>query len=245
MTRTPRLLEEVRHLMRLHHYSIHTERAYCDWIKRKVLYHRMASRDDFKDGEEKIEQFLTHLAVEGRVALATQNRAMNALVFLYKKVLKVSLESVIDALRAPKKVNVPKVMTGRRCPRSSRSLCLTGMLSLMRRFNHAAALALWTIVAQNITSWERGDSMVPTEAGPGITDADIREENRRIRLLRRLVDFAMAAIAQSNLSHGDALRIVDGVRHRACDLFPGKEATFDLIYRPRFQRLIAEKYRLH
>lgn len=74
---------------------------------------------------------------------------------------------------------------------------------------------------------------------------EIREENRRIRFLRRLVDFALAAIAQSSLSHSDALRMVDGVRQRACELFPGKEATFDLIYRPRFQRLIAEKYGLH
>jgi hypothetical protein len=65
MTRIPRLLEEVRDVMRLHPYSIQTERAYCDWIKRNVLYHWMASRDDFKDGEVKTEQFLTHLAVEG------------------------------------------------------------------------------------------------------------------------------------------------------------------------------------
>ena len=51
--------------MRLYHYSIHTERAYCDWIKRYVLHHRMASREDLKDGEKKITEFLTHLAVEG------------------------------------------------------------------------------------------------------------------------------------------------------------------------------------
>jgi integron integrase len=71
----------------------------------------MASRDDLKDGEAKIEAFLTHLAVEGRVAPSTQNQAMNALVFLYKKVLKESLEGSIDAVRAPKRVNIPVVMT--------------------------------------------------------------------------------------------------------------------------------------
>ena len=58
------LLEEVRDYMRLKHYSIHTERTYCDWIKRFVHFHRMSSRDDLKNGEQKIEAFLTHLAVK-------------------------------------------------------------------------------------------------------------------------------------------------------------------------------------
>jgi integrase len=71
----------------------------------------MASREDLKDGEKKITEFLTHLAVEGRVAPSTQNQAMNALVFLCKKVLQEPLEGVINAVRAPRKVNVPVVMT--------------------------------------------------------------------------------------------------------------------------------------
>ena len=84
-TRDKKILDEVRAVMRLHHYSIHTERSYCDWIRRFALYHRMQSRDDMAHGEQKIEAFLTHLAVDGNVAPATQNQAMNALVFLYKR----------------------------------------------------------------------------------------------------------------------------------------------------------------
>ncbi len=97
--------------MRLRHYSIHTERAYCDWIKRFVRYHGMKSREDLQGGETKIEAFLTHLALELGVAPATQNQAMNALVFLYKKVLKQPLDEEINAVRAPKKINVPVVMS--------------------------------------------------------------------------------------------------------------------------------------
>ena len=97
--------------MRLKHYSIHTERTYCDWIKRFVNFHSMSSRDDLKNGEQKIEAFLTHLAVKQNVAPATQNQAMNALVFLYKKVLKIQLNKEIDAVRASKKKNIPVVMT--------------------------------------------------------------------------------------------------------------------------------------
>ena len=48
----------------VHHYSIHTERTYVDWIKQYINFHRMKSRDDLLDGERKIEAFLTHLAID-------------------------------------------------------------------------------------------------------------------------------------------------------------------------------------
>ena len=80
------LLDEVRDVMRLHHYSIHTERTYCDWIKRYIRHNSMISRQDLIEGEAKIEAFLTHLAVDKNVAPSTQNQAMNALVFLYKHI---------------------------------------------------------------------------------------------------------------------------------------------------------------
>ena len=111
LTKSRKILDEVRDVMRLHHYSIHTERSYCDWIKKYVQFHGMNSRDDLKRGEKKIEAFLTHLAVNNNVAPSTQNQAMNALVFLYKKVLKNPLDEEINATRANKKINVPVVMT--------------------------------------------------------------------------------------------------------------------------------------
>ncbi|MBU1183293.1 MAG: integron integrase [Proteobacteria bacterium] len=106
-----KLLDEVRDVMRLGHYSIHTERTYCEWIRKFVNFHEMKSRDDLAGGEKKIEAFLTHLAVHGDVAPATQNQAMNALVFLYRKVLKQSLGEEINAVRANRKTNIPVVMT--------------------------------------------------------------------------------------------------------------------------------------
>jgi len=106
-----KLLDEVRDVMRLHHYSIHTERTYCDWIKRYIRYHSMTGRQDLIDGEAKIEAFLTHLAVDKTVAPSTQNQAMNALVFLYKHVLKQSLDQEINAVRASRKIKIPVVMT--------------------------------------------------------------------------------------------------------------------------------------
>lgn len=73
----------------------------------------------------------------------------------------------------------------------------------------------------------------------------IKEENKKIRRLRLIVDLSMNVIAQGDLSVEEASHMVGNVRKIAINLFPGKEETFDLIYRPRFQRLIRNKYRLH
>lgn len=54
-----KLLDQIRQVMRLHHYSIHTERTYLDWIKRYIEFHRMKSREDLAEGEKKIEAFLS------------------------------------------------------------------------------------------------------------------------------------------------------------------------------------------
>jgi len=77
-----------------------------------------------------------------------------------------------------------------------------------------------------------------------IEEREVREENRRIRYLRFLVDFSILSIQQDDLSFEEALDIVENVKRAACSLFPGKEETFELIYRPRFNRTIEERFGL-
>jgi site-specific recombinase XerD len=105
-----KLLEQVREIMRLRHYSIRTEQSYGDWIRRYVRFHRMRSRAELTPGEAKVEQFLSDLAVNGRVAAATQNQAFNALLFLYREVLHEPFENV-QAVRAKRPIRVPTVLT--------------------------------------------------------------------------------------------------------------------------------------
>lgn len=105
-----KLMDQVRKVLRLHHYAIRTERAYCDWIRRYVKFHGMKSRGDLQDGKAKVELFLTDLAVRGGVAVATQNQAFNALLFLYGRVLEQPLEGV-DAVRATRRKKIPTVLT--------------------------------------------------------------------------------------------------------------------------------------
>jgi integrase-like protein len=66
----PKLLDDVRKVLRLHHYSLHTERAYIEWIVRFVRFHAMRSRDDLFPAEPQIEAFLTHLAIVSGTILA-------------------------------------------------------------------------------------------------------------------------------------------------------------------------------
>jgi hypothetical protein len=77
----PKLLDQVRDKIRLKHYSIRTEQAYTDWIKRYILH--FGKRHPRAMGAPEVEQFLTHLAVHGRVSAFTQNQARCALLFIY------------------------------------------------------------------------------------------------------------------------------------------------------------------
>lgn len=77
------------------------------------------------------------------------------------------------------------------------------------------------------------------------TKEEILDEQKRINRLRFLVDFTINVILQGNLPLERAQRLVEGLKSHAVALFPGKEDTFELIYRPRLNRAIMEKYKLH
>jgi hypothetical protein len=75
-----KLLDQVREVMRLRHYSIRTEQCYCDWIRRYIKFHGMRSREELAEvSGGKLEMFLSDLAVNGNVSASTQNQAFNAI----------------------------------------------------------------------------------------------------------------------------------------------------------------------
>lgn len=102
----PKLLDQVRAKIRFKHYSIRTEQAYTDWIKRYILH--FGKRHPRDMGASEVTQFLTHLAVQGKVSASTQNQAKAALLFLYKEVLVVELPWLdnIEQAKAPKRLPV-------------------------------------------------------------------------------------------------------------------------------------------
>jgi integron integrase len=104
----PRLLDQVRQVLRVGHYARTTEECYVQWITRFILFHNKRHPRDM--GGPEIEQFLTHLAVQGHVSSSTQNKALNALVFLYGRVLNRNIGR-LDAIRAHRTRRLPVVLS--------------------------------------------------------------------------------------------------------------------------------------
>ena len=105
----PKLLDQVRGKIRLKHYSIRTEQAYVDWIRRFILH--FGKRHPRELGAAEVEAFLTHLAVAGNVAASTQNQAKSALLFLYREVLEAELSWLDNVERAKAPKRLPVVLT--------------------------------------------------------------------------------------------------------------------------------------
>ena len=103
------LLDRVRDRIRVKHYSIRTEQAYVDWIRRFIVFH--GKRHPGELGATEVEAFLTHLAVDGEVASSTQNQAKSALLFLYREVLDDELPWLDHVQQAKAPVRLPVVLT--------------------------------------------------------------------------------------------------------------------------------------
>lgn len=105
-----KLLDQVRDVMRLKHYSLRTERTYCDWIERFIRFHGL--RHPGEMAEVEVGEFLTALARDRNVSAATQNQALSALLFLYRQVLQQKIGWLEKVERAKKPARLPVVLTG-------------------------------------------------------------------------------------------------------------------------------------
>ncbi len=105
----PRLMDRVRGALRSRHYSRRTEQAYTLWIRRFIVFHE--GRDPADMAEPEVNEFLTHLAMTEKVASSTQNQALSALVFLYKRVYNRPLGLLSDVVWAKTPRRLPVVLT--------------------------------------------------------------------------------------------------------------------------------------
>ncbi len=103
-----KLLDQCRRVARAKHRSLRTENCYVYWIERYIRFHGIRHPSALEAAD--VEAFLTNLAVEGRVAAATQNQALGALLFLYRDVLRVDL-GAFNAVRAVRPKRVPTVLS--------------------------------------------------------------------------------------------------------------------------------------
>jgi len=159
-----RLLDRVRWHLRAKHYSIRTEQAYVDWIKRFILFHRKRHPDEM--GEEQITQFLSHLAVEKNVAASTQNQAFSALLFLYQQVLDRKLDFIDNVQRVSRPPKLPVVFT--RAEARAVLAHLKGDYRLMAELLYGAGLRLMECVRLRVKDIDFGYNQITVRDGKGL-----------------------------------------------------------------------------
>jgi integron integrase len=164
--RPKKLLDHVRDAIRLKHYSLHTEQAYVTWIKRYIFFHDKRHPKDM--GGAEIEAFLTHLAVHQKVAASTQNQALSALLFLYRDVLRQSLDRPIDAIRARKPKRLPTVLTKEEALRVIGYV--SGPYELMAKLLYGTGLRLMECLRLRVKDIDFAQHQIVVRDGKGMED---------------------------------------------------------------------------
>ena len=163
-SRAPRLLEKVRECIRARHYSLRTEDAYVDWIRRYVRYH--GRRHPRELGASHVGAFLSSLANERKVSASTQNQALAALLFLYRHVLEIDLPWLEDVTRAKRPKRLPTVLT--RAEAHALLGQMEGMHALMAKLMYGNGLRLAECLQLRVKDieLERREVMVREGKGP-------------------------------------------------------------------------------
>ena len=185
----PRLLDQVRHVLRRKHYSLRTEEAYVGWIRRYVLFqHKQHPRDL---GAADVEAFLTDLAVQQHVAASTQNQALSALLFLYTEVLQQPLDRPINAVRAKQPAHLPTVLTWEEAHAVLNAM--TGMQQVMAKVLYGSGLRLMECVRLRVKDIDFAYQQITVRDGKGAKDrvtmlsdsliAPLQEHLQRVKLI--------------------------------------------------------------
>jgi len=166
MEQTPRLLDQVRHTIRLRHYSFSTERTYVDWVRRFILAND--KRHPREMGAAEAEAFLTDLAVRGNVSASTQNQALSALLFLYRHVLEIKLEWMDNVVRVRRERKIPVVFT----QRGARTVIahLQGKYWLMASLMYGAGLRVMECLRLRIKDIDSNYRQITVHDGKGNKD---------------------------------------------------------------------------
>jgi integron integrase len=189
-----KLLDQMREVLRLKHMSYRTEEAYISWVKRFIVFHDTRHPKDM--GAEEIRAFLIHLAVRNKVAASTQNNALNALVFLYRQVLKQPFPELGEIERAKRPRRVPTVFTMEEV--TAILTQLSGVSHLMASLLYGAGLRLMECVRLRVKDVDFTYHQITVRDGKGQQD--------RVTVLPQSVDEAFQRhLAKVKLLHEEDL----------------------------------------
>jgi integron integrase len=187
----PKLLDVVRAVIRSKHYSRRTEETYIDWITRYVRFHKMQHPREL--GSADITAFLTHLAVDLDVAAATQNQARSALLFLYREVLGLAIDTPQNVVAAKMPRRLPTVLT-REEVRAVLGL-MSGDHRLMAQLLYGSGLRLMECLRLRVKDLDFAQHQLTVRDGKGmhdrvtmLPDALTAPLQLHLQLVRRMFD---------------------------------------------------------
>jgi integron integrase len=162
----PKLLDQVRQAIRMRHYSPRTEETYVHWIKRFIFFHH--KRHPAEMAEAEIAQFLSNLATESHVSASTQNQALNAVLFLYRQVLRKDIGYVNGVVRANRPKRLPTVLT--RPEMRSIFANLVGLEWIMAMLLYGAGLRLMECLRLRVKDIDFSRNEIRLRSGKGDKD---------------------------------------------------------------------------
>lgn len=185
-----KLLDQVAEVMRFKHYSLRTEQAYQQWIRRFILFH--GKRHPKVMGADEVRTFLSDLASRKNVAVATQNQALNAIVFLYREVLQRDLGDFGNIERPSRPARLPMVLTRDEAKRLLAGM--TGTHQLMAKLLYGTGMRLMECIRLRVKDVDFGANHVLVREGKGFKDRvtmlpeslqpELRTHLERVRLLQ-------------------------------------------------------------
>lgn len=165
-SKPPKLLDQVRAEIRLRHFSYRTEQSYVHWIRRFILHH--GKRHPREMGASEIGAFLTHLAVDRKVSASTQNQALNALIFLYRHVLKTEVGEIVNLVRAKRPQRIPEVLSREEVRRVLDGM--SGIYQLMARLLYGSGMRLMECVRLRVKDIDLERCEITVRSGKGDKD---------------------------------------------------------------------------
>ncbi len=162
----PRLIDQTRNVLRLFHYSIRTEETYIQWIKRFIYFHNKRHPKDM--GEKEVRSFLTYLAVSKHVSASTQNQALSAILFLYRRVLDLKLDWIDDVVRAKRPKRLPVVLSRDEVRRILSSM--SGTNALVAKLLYGTGMRLMEGLRLRVQDIDFSQNQIVVRSGKGNKD---------------------------------------------------------------------------
>jgi len=195
-SQSPRLLDQVRLACQRRHYSPRTAEAYVYWVRNYVLFHQ--KRHPRELGAKDLETYLNHLAAERRVSASTQSQALNAMVFLYRKVLELDLGWMEKLERAKRSRPLPVVLTVEEVRQVL--VRLNGTPRLMASLIYGTGLRVMECVSLRVQDIDFGSGRIVVRSGKGSKDRVTLLPKNLIEALQRHL------LAQANHHQNACLR---------------------------------------